>query len=147
MSHATPSQSGEESSIPIEDGPLDGYTVGNGKGAFAAGWSCSAPLKDEEMKDKIPDGKNRRTEADDASYRCCNINPNSAKTCERCGARFDVGTEALDKDGKVIGTINKIEVVEVFLWKLSEEYPTDDPSSCEWKTYCHRSRYDKRCEP
>ncbi|KAJ4326302.1 hypothetical protein N0V84_003168 [Fusarium piperis] len=81
-------------------GPLDGWTITNPHGYIIAGWSCSRSLKPYEMKYKMPEGKNRRTEAEDANYRCRNMNPSSASNCELCFARFDVGTEALDRDGK-----------------------------------------------
>ncbi|RSL71591.1 hypothetical protein CEP54_001269 [Fusarium duplospermum] len=119
MSQAASSQSGENALVPVTDRPLNGETITSCHGYIIAGWSCSQALKDIDTESKTLDDKNRRTEADDASYRCRNINPNSASNCERCGAMFGEGTEALDKDGKVIATL---QLGSHYYWRYSKEY-------------------------
>lgn len=143
MSQATSTQSGEKALAPVAGGPLDGWTIANPHGYIIAGWSCSRALKNFEIKYRMPDDKNRRTEADDANYRCRTINPSLADNCQRCGARFDVDVEALDKEGRVIATVKMITERDDHYWRYSEDYSGYKPNL----TWNHHStdwcRYEK----
>ncbi|RTE76370.1 hypothetical protein BHE90_009167 [Fusarium euwallaceae] len=143
MSQATSSQSDEKALAPVTDRPLDGETFTNCHGYIIAGWSCSWALKDIKIGSKTLDDKNRRTEADDASYLCRNINPTSVSNCERCGAGFGAGTEALDKDGKVIATI---QIGSDYYWKYSEEYQARN-HKLKGNFHLSGSSYEEELEP
>lgn len=147
MSPATSSRTEEKSLVQSKGGPLDGSTITNPHGYIIAGWSCSRPLKSYEIKYKMPDGKNRRVGASDANYRCRNMNPNGADSCDLCYARFDVGAEALDKDGEVIATIKMITERGDYFWQYSKEYPAYKPSltwSCHFSDFRHDEAEKKR---
>ncbi|RMJ12663.1 hypothetical protein CDV36_007680 [Fusarium kuroshium] len=127
----------------VTDRPLDGETITNCHGYVIAGWSCSWALKDIKIGSKTLDDKNRRTEADDASYLCRNINPTSVINCERCGAGFGAGTEALDKDGKVIATV---QIGSDYYWRYSKEYQARN-HKLKGNFHLSGSSYDEEPEP
>lgn len=141
MSEATSTQSDEKGTAPVANEPLEHSTITNPHGYIMAGWTCSRALKDFEIKHRMPDDKNRRIEADDANYRCRTINEILASNCQRCGARFDVGIEALDKAGKVIATLKMMTERGDYYWRYSKDYPGYKPGltwnnhSTDWDRY------------